>query len=185
MAQTFSNSMELGKKAPDFNLIDVVSGNQISLNEAKGDKGLVVLFICNHCPFVIHVNALLVRLANEYKVKGINFVAISSNDVDEYPQDGPEFMKKVALENQYPFPYLYDEYQEVAKAYDATCTPDVFVFDKNLTSFYHGQLDKSRPGNGIPSTGDEIKKVLDTLLIDKVYLESISPSMGCGIKWKS
>lgn len=184
MARAFSNTMEVGKTAPDFNLPDVVSGKNIRLKDVKGEKGTIVLFICNHCPYVIHVNPLLVRLANEYQKKGINFVAISSNDVENYPQDSPELMKTHALENQYPFPYLYDENQEVAKAYDAMCTPDVFVFDQDLKSYYHGQLDASRPGNGVPSTGDDLKKALDKMLENKPYTDVAMPSMGCGIKWK-
>lgn len=185
MARTFSNTMQIGINAPDFTLPDSVLGKELSLEKLKGENGTVILFICNHCPYVIHVDALLVSLANEYKKEGINFIAISSNDVDKYPQDSPELMKTHALENNYPFPYLYDETQEVAKAYDATCTPDIFVFDKELNSYYHGQLDKSRPGNGIPSTGEDIRMALDLMLKNKPYSEIVIPSMGCGIKWKS
>lgn len=184
MARALSNTMEVGTLAPDFSLPDVVFGKQIRLQDIKGEKGTVVFFICNHCPYVIHVNSLLVTLANEYQVKGISFVAISSNDVKNYPQDGPKLMKVNALENNYPFPYLFDETQEVAKAYDATCTPDVFVFDKDLESYYHGQLDKSRPGSRLPSTGEDIKKALELMLKDKSYTDTVIPSMGCGIKWK-
>lgn len=184
MALTPSNEMVVGAKAPEFILPDVVSGKQVSLADVKGDNGTAVLFICNHCPYVIHVNSLLVSLAKEYQQKGIGFVAISSNDVENYPQDSPELMKTHAIENKYPFPYLYDESQQVAKDYDATCTPDVYVFDADLKSYYHGQLDKSRPGNDIPCTGEDIKNALDKMLQGETYTYKVLPSMGCGIKWK-
>ena len=184
MALTPSNSFEKGAKAPDFNLIDTVSENSISLNDIKGENGTVIFFICNHCPFVIHVNEELVRLANDYSTKGIGFVAISSNDVINYPQDGPEKMKAHAATVGYPFPYLYDETQEVAKAYDAACTPDIYVFDKNLQNYYHGQIDDSRPGSGKPVTGADIRNALDLLLEDKSFSGREIPSMGCNIKWK-
>jgi peroxiredoxin len=184
MALTPSNIFEKGAKAPDFTLPDSISGKDISLQDIKGDKGTVVLFICNHCPFVIHVNAQLVQLANDFQSKGIGFVAISSNDVENYPQDGPEFMKSHAAKVGYPFPYLYDETQEVAKAYDAACTPDIYVFDKELKSAYHGQLDASRPGNGVPVTGEDIRAVLDSLLKELPFTGQEKPSMGCNIKWK-
>ncbi|MGY5354953.1 thioredoxin family protein [Wenyingzhuangia sp. IMCC45467] len=184
MALTPSNEMMVGVEAPYFMLPDVVSGKQVSLTDVKGKNGTVVLFICNHCPYVIHVNPLLVSLAKEYKAKGIGFVAISSNDVVNYPQDRPELMKIHAIENEYSFPYLYDESQEVAKAYDATCTPDIYVFDGDLKSYYHGQLDKSRPGNGIPTSGEDIKKALELMLKGEAYQDIVLPSMGCGIKWK-
>lgn len=184
MALTPSNEMKKGAQAPLFVLPDVVTGKDVDLEIIKGKKGTVILFICNHCPFVIHVNPLLVSLANEYQVKGISFIAISSNNVQKYPQDRPELMKINAEKNQYPFPYLYDESQEVAKAYDATCTPDVFVFDQDLKSYYHGQLDSSRPGNGIQSTGEDIKVALNLLLEEKFYTGIEKPSIGCNIKWK-
>jgi len=184
MALTLSNPFEKGALAPNFNLLDVVSNKQITLQDIKGEVGTVVMFICNHCPYVIHVNEQLVSLANEYLEKGIGFVAISSNDTEKYPQDAPDKMKDVALDLQYPFPYLFDETQEVAKAYDATCTPDFYVFDKDLKSIYHGQLDESRPGNDKPNTGENIRKVLESLVINKEYLGDEKPSMGCGIKWK-
>ncbi len=184
MALTPSNTMLRGTVAPDFNLPDTISEKLISLQNIQGKNGTVVLFICNHCPFVIHVNATLVTLANEYQQKGIGFVAISSNDVENYPQDRPDLMKLHALQNKYPFPYLYDETQEVAKAYDATCTPDIYVFDADLKSYYHGQLDNSRPGNGIPSTGNDLKNALNLLLENKEFIGDEKPSIGCGIKWK-
>lgn len=184
MALTPSNPFPTGSKAPNFNLLDTVSGNQISLQNVQGDKGTVVMFICNHCPFVIHVNEELVRLAGDYQSKGIGFVAISSNDVENYPQDGPDKMKTHAHEQGYSFPYLYDETQEVAKAYDAACTPDLYVFDGNLKSVYHGQLDDSRPGNGMAVTGSDIRNVLESILENKPYEGLQKPSIGCNIKWK-
>ena len=164
MALTPSNPFPVGTSAPEFNLEDKVSGKRISLQEVKGENGTVVMFICNHCPYVIHVNHELVRLANQYSEKGIGFVAISSNDVDRYPQDAPELMELNAKENNYPFPYLYDETQDVAKSYDAACTPDFYLFDSNLKSMYHGQLDNSRPGNSIPVDGSSIRDAIERLL---------------------
>lgn len=184
MARTESNEFAIGTQAPDFKLINTVDDKSYGLNDLKGDKGTVVMFICNHCPFVIHVNEALVLMANEYQHKGIRFIAISSNDVDNYPQDAPQFMKQLAKDENYPFPYLYDETQEVAKAYDAACTPDFYVFDSNLKSVYHGQLDDSRPGNGKLVTGKDIRIALDNVLENKPALENQKPSMGCGIKWK-
>jgi len=184
MARTESNPFPIGTKAPDFNLLNTIDDNKLSLNQAKGEHGTVIMFICNHCPFVIHVNPELVKLANEYQQKGIGFIAISSNDIVNYPQDAPQFMKKVAAENNYPFPYLYDETQEIAKAYDAACTPDFYVFDDNLNTIYHGQLDDSRPGNDKPLNGKDIRKALKNLLAKQAPIENQKPSVGCGIKWK-
>ncbi|MFK8058950.1 MAG: thioredoxin family protein [Polaribacter sp.] len=184
MALTESNEFLIGTKAPDFTLINTIDDKKYALEDLKGDKGTVIMFICNHCPFVIHVNAELVKMANEYKQKGINFIAVSANDVDNYPQDAPHLMKQLAVQENYPFPYLYDETQEVAKKYDAACTPDFYVFNANLKSVYHGQLDASRPGNGKPVTGKDLRSSLDNLLENKAVLENQKPSMGCGIKWK-
>ena len=184
MALTESNEFTIGTKAPSFNLINTVNDTFVSLDEIKGNKATVIMFTCNHCPFVIHINSELVKMANEYQQKGIRFIAISSNDVENYPQDAPLLMKQLAKEEKYPFPYLYDETQEVAKAYDAACTPDFYVFNADLKSVYHGQLDNSRPGNGIPVTGSDLRSSLDNLLENKAALENQKPSMGCGIKWK-
>lgn len=184
MSLTPSNSFKKGTIAPNFLLPDTVSGKKISLEELKGKEGTVIFFICNHCPFVIHVNEQLVQLAKDYQSKGVGFVAISSNDVVNYPQDGPEKMKQHATAVGYPFPYLYDETQEIAKAYDAACTPDLYVFDKDLKSVYHGQLDDSRPGNGIPVSGKDIRNVLDSVLMGEDYNGVEKPSIGCNIKWK-
>jgi peroxiredoxin len=184
MARTPSVMTPLGKPAFDFTLPDTVSGNDLSLQTLKGATATVIMFICNHCPFVKHVNAALVQLANDYKHKGVGFIAISSNDVAGYPQDGPEQMKQVAAELNYPFPYLYDATQEVAKAYQAACTPDFFIFDNNLLLAYRGQLDDSRPGNEKPVTGADIRNALDHLIAGKPVPADQKPSIGCNIKWR-
>ncbi|NOX65444.1 MAG: thioredoxin family protein [Chlorobi bacterium] len=184
MSNTPSNMLPLGTTAPNFNLTDTISGKMISLNDIKGEAATVVMFICNHCPFVKHVNEQLVKLANDYMDKGIGFAAISSNDVKNFPQDSPELMKKNAEDLSYPFPYLYDETQEVAKAYDAACTPDFYIFDKDLKLVYRGQLDDSRPGNDKPITGRDIRNALDAILAGKEVDPNQIPSMGCNIKWK-
>ena len=184
MALTPSNMLPLGTLAPDFNLIDTKDDQIKSLDDLKGARGTLVMFICNHCPFVIHVNQQLVQLANDYSPKGINCVAISSNDVVNYPQDGPDKMKVHAKTNHYPFPYLYDETQDVAKAYDAACTPDFFLFDQDLKLVYAGQLDGSRPGNDIPVTGEDLRAAMDALLGQDTINPNQKPSMGCNIKWK-
>lgn len=184
MSNTPSNMLQLGTTAQGFNLIDTVSGKMVSLNDVKGDAATLVMFICNHCPFVKHVNEQLVKLANDYEDKGIGFVAISSNDVKNYPQDSPELMKKTAEQLGYPFPYLYDETQNIAKAYEAACTPDFYVFDKNLKLVYRGQLDDSRPGNDKPINGKDIRNALDAILAGKEVDPNQVPSMGCNIKWK-
>ena len=184
MARTESNMLPLGTKAPDFNLIDTVDNTKKSLNELKGVNGTLIFFICNHCPFVIHINSELAQMAKDYVSKGINCIAISSNDVENYPQDGPELMKQNAIDNDYIFPYLYDDRQNVANAYDAACTPDFFLFNAELKLVYAGQLDDSRPGNGIPVTGKDIRTAMDALLQNETINPKQKPSMGCGIKWK-
>ena len=176
--------LPLGTKAPDFNLLDTKDQNYKALDDLKGKKATLVMFICNHCPFVIHVNKELVKLANDYKKRGINCIAISSNDAQNYPQDGPENMTRHAIENNDPFPDLYDETQDVAKAYDAACTPDFFLFDSDLELVYAGQLDDSRPGNGIAVTGRDLRHALDNLLNGEQISSNQKPSMGCNIKWK-
>lgn len=184
MALTESNMIGLGTTAPDFNLPNTKTGEYVSLSEAKGAKGTVVVFSCNHCPYVIHVNDELIAVANDYSEKGVNFVLISSNDVDNYPQDGPEKMKALAEQLGYPFPYLYDETQEIAKAYDAACTPDIYLFDTDLKLFYRGRLDGSRPGNDIPLTGEDLRGAINDLLEEKDPPSLQIPSAGCNIKWK-
>lgn len=184
MAATPSAMMPLGTKAPDFSLSDTVSGKKLSLSELKGKKATLVMFICNHCPYVLHVNDELVRVARDYQPNGVSFIAISSNDVENYPQDGPEFMKEQAKKVGYPFPYLYDESQEVARAYHAACTPDLFLFDHDLKCVYRGQLDGSRPKNDIPVTGKDLRAALDAVLAGKEVSKHQIPSIGCNIKWK-
>lgn len=184
MARTLSTMVALGTTAPGFTLPDTISGKDLSLENLKGEKGTMIMFICNHCPFVKHVNEELVRLSNDYKNKGIGFVALSSNDVINHPDDSPALMTQVAKQLKYPFPYLYDETQEVAKAYDAACTPDFFIYDKDLQLAYRGQLDDSRPGNEIPVTGKDIRNALDRLLDNKPVSQEQRPSIGCNIKWK-
>ncbi len=184
MALTESNMLPLGTQAPAFTLPDTVSGEKLSLEDLKSDKATVVMFICNHCPYVIHVNEEMVRLAADYQTKGVAFVAISSNDVNNYPQDGPDKMKTHAAANGYNFPYLYDASQSVAKAYDAACTPDFYVFDGDLNLTYRGRLDASSPGNGQPVTGADLRGALDAVLADGEVAEKQYPSMGCNIKWK-
>lgn len=185
MARTPSNMLPLGTKAPNFKLLDTVSNSFQTLHDVQGAKGTVVMFICNHCPFVIHVNSEIARLGQEYQDKGIGFVAISSNDVENYPQDAPHLMKKKAEEVGYTFPYLYDETQKIAEAYDAACTPDFYLFDADMKLVYRGQLDDSRPGNGIPLTGSDLRNAMDALLEGKEIDSNQKPSIGCNIKWKT
>ena len=184
MARTLSNMLPLGTIAPGFNLPDTISGDMMNLNDLKSDKATVIMFLCNHCPYVLHVNEELVRLIKKYQEKGVSFVGISSNDVINYPQDGPDKMKTHAAEVGYTFPYLYDESQDIAKAYDAACTPDFYVFDKNMELVYRGQMDDSRPGSGIPVTGEDLRDALDAVLSGRPAPTIQKPSMGCNIKWK-
>ncbi len=183
MARTPSTMLPLGTKAPEFSLMDTVSDKIIDLQTMKGEMGTVIMFICNHCPFVIHVNPEISRMGEEYQTKGIGFIAISSNDVENYPQDAPHLMKQVAKAQFYSFPYLYDKTQEVAKAYQAACTPDFYLFDGNLELVYRGQLDDSRPGNGRQLTGNDLRRATDALLNDEEIDSNQKPSIGCNIKW--
>lgn len=185
MARTPSNMIPLGSTAPNFTLPDTVSGQSLQLNDVRGEKGTLIAFICNHCPFVKHINAGLVELAEDYQEQGFGFVAISSNDVVNYPEDHPDLMTQMAKEEGYTFPYLYDQSQEVAKAYDAACTPDFYVFDAQDTLTYRGQMDDSRPGNGLPVTGADLRAALQAMLEGKTVSEDQKPSIGCNIKWKS
>jgi peroxiredoxin len=184
MALKESNMLALGTTAPDFALRDTVSGKEMSLDDLKSDKATVVMFICNHCPYVIHINEQLVKLATEYQAKGVAFIAISSNDVENYPQDSPDKMKELAEAEGYPFPYLYDATQVVAKSYDAACTPDFYVFDGELALRYRGRLGPSRPNTGVPVTGEDLRAALDALLEGRAVAEKQYPSAGCNIKWK-
>jgi peroxiredoxin len=177
--------LALGTQAPDFNLPDTVSGQTMALNELKSDQATVIMFICNHCPFVKHVNAQLVQLAQDYQPQGVAFVAISANDVENYPEDSPEKMKAYAEELGYPFPYLYDESQDVARAYKAACTPDFYIFDGDLKLVYRGQLDDSRPKSDIPVTGADIRAALNNILAGQPVDANQRPSLGCNIKWKA
>ncbi|MFH6602017.1 thioredoxin family protein [Maribacter algicola] len=183
MARTPSNMLLLGTIAPDFNLLDTVTDEFSSLQSLKGNKGTVIMFICNHCPFVKHVNPEISQMAREYRSTGINFIAISSNDIINYPQDAPDLMRQVAEKESYGFPYLFDADQEIAKKYDAACTPDFYLFDSRLKLVYRGQLDDSRPGNGIPVTGTDLRNAMDALLAGDEIDPNQKPSIGCNIKW--
>lgn len=185
MARTPTTKIPLGFKAPDFSLPEPKTRKIHSLSELKSDKGTVIMFICNHCPYVKHTIDGIVQLANDYIAKGISFIAINSNDVANYPEDRPEKMVEYATKGNYPFPYLYDESQEVAKAYDAACTPDFSIFDADMKCVYRGQLDDSRPGNELPVTGESIREALDLLLSGKEIPADQKPSIGCNIKWKN
>lgn len=184
MAQTPSNMLPLGTKAPDFSLQDATTKQQVTLETVAGKYGTVVMFICNHCPFVKHVNEEIVRISNDYRVQGFGFVAINSNDIAKYPDDRPEEMARIAEEEDYEFPYLFDETQDVAKAYDAACTPDFYLFDNELRLVYRGQLDNSRPGNSIQVTGRDLREALDAILSNSPQRKDQKPSIGCNIKWK-
>lgn len=185
MAATPSTMLELGTKAPNFELLDPMTGKNISLERIQSDQATVIMFICNHCPYVKHVSHELAQLGEDYIPKDVSFVAISSNDVGRYPEDAPEKMKEIAEEWDLPFPYLYDETQEVAKAYQAACTPDFYIFDSNLKLVYRGQLDDSRPGNNVPVSGKDIRNALENILAGMPVNKNQKPSIGCNIKWKS
>jgi peroxiredoxin len=174
----------LGTPAHPFTLTDTVSGKLVALNEVKSDRATVIMFICNHCPYVKHVNAQLVQLARDYQPKGVSFIAVSSNDTETYPDDSPANMKAVAEQEGYPFPYLFDETQEVARAYNAACTPDTFIYDAAMRLAYRGQLDDSRPGNTLPVTGQDVRAALDALLAGQSPDPDQKPGIGCSIKWK-
>lgn len=184
MAKIESTMLPLGTLAPQFSLPNVMDAKPVTLNEEPGSLATVIMFICNHCPYVRHVSKELTRIANDYMGKGVRFIAINSNDIEKYPDDSPEYMKAEALKNAYPFPYLFDETQEVARAYQAACTPDFFVFDKNMALAYRGQLDDSRLGNAIPLTGNSLRNALDCLITNQPVTVEQKPSIGCSIKWK-
>lgn len=184
MSFTLSTMLPIGTKAPDFTLPDTISGQSLSLKELQSDQATLIMFICNHCPYVIHVNPEIVRLSKDYQAKGVRFIAISSNDVENYPQDSPEKMKELAKEVGYDFPYLYDATQEVAKAYDAACTPDFYLFDGDMNLAYRGRLDDSRPSSGKPLTGKDLREAIDAVLAGESVTEKQYPSGGCNIKWK-
>jgi len=184
MVAVASTMLALGTKAPEFQLPDVISGKTVSPSVADGKKGLLVMFISRHCPYVQHVKQELARLGKDY-AGPVGIVAISANDIVSYPDDSPANLKQMALEAGFSFPICYDESQEVAKAYSAACTPDFFLFDANRSLVYRGQLDDSRPGNGKPLTGNDLRAALDCLIAGRPISEGQKPSLGCNIKWKA
>jgi peroxiredoxin len=184
MALTPSTMLPLGTTAPDFQLPDT-NGRTVSLADFKNAPALLVIFMCNHCPYVIHIRAELAQLARDYVVKNVAIVGINSNDAKNYPDDSPAKMKSEVKNAGYIFPYLYDEMQAVAKSYHAACTPDFFLFDRGRRLVYRGQFDASRPGNGIPATGKDLRAAIDAVLAGKTTSEFQAPSMGCNIKWKT
>jgi len=183
MALTYSKMMALGSAAPDFSLPDT-TGKTVSLTDFKNAPALLVMFICNHCPYVRHVASAMAHLAKEYQQKGVAVVAINSNDARNYPADSPAMMAEEVKSRGYTFPYLYDESQSVARAYEAACTPEFYVFDKAQKLVYRGRLDGATPGNSIPLTGTELRGALDAVLAGKPVNPDQKPSMGCNIKWK-
>lgn len=186
MAYTESNMLPLGTAAPDFELSDPATGRMVRLSDLPKGRATVVMFLCNHCPYVLYVNPEIVQVVKDYESAGVSFVGINSNDADNYPDDGPDKMPAHAREVGYTFPYLYDETQAVARAYDAACTPDFYVFDGDRKLSYRGQLDPSRPKrNPIPSTGEDLRAALDAVLSGKPVSAVQRPSGGCNIKWKA
>ena len=185
MAQTASTMLELGTVAPDFALTDVVNGKTVRRDDYRGKKGLLVMFICAHCPFVKHIEKELGKLGQDYATQSVGIVAISSNDAANYPADNPAGLKKQAETFSFNFPYLYDESQAVAKSYDAACTPDIYLFDEGFKLVYRGQFDSSRPSNNIPVTGQDLRAALDAVLAGKPVPADQKPSIGCNIKWKN
>lgn len=184
MALTPSSMLPLGTPAFPFTLRDAVSGQDRSLEQLRGRHATLLMFICNHCPYVKHVNPELVRLARDYLPRGVGFVAISANDAQKYPEDAPGRMQEMARTLAYPFPYLHDETQSVARTYRAACTPDFFLFDAKLHCVYRGQLDASRPNNGMPVNGADLRAACDALLTNRPVNLEQTPSVGCNIKWK-
>ncbi len=185
MARTESTMLELGTIAPDFALTDAVTGKTVRRDDFQGKDALLVMFICAHCPYVKHIEKTLGALGADYADKPLAIVAISSNDVATHPADSPEGMKAQALANGFTFPYLYDETQDVAHAYNAACTPDFFLFNRDFRLAYRGQYDASRPGSGIPVTGEDLRAAMDAVLAGRAVSEDQKPSLGCNIKWKA
>ena len=183
MALTPSTMLPLGTEAPNFSLLNVVDGTTASVTDFDAAPALLVMFICNHCPYVIHVREELGRLATDYMPRGLVVVAINSNSVETHPQDGPEHMKELAAQEGWSFPFLFDSTQQVARAYSAACTPDFFLFDSNRKLVYRGQLDDSRPGSGVPVNGADLRAAIDTVLADRAVPIEQKPSVGCNIKW--
>jgi thiol-disulfide isomerase/thioredoxin len=186
MAYTLSNMLPLGTTAPDFNLPDPATGTMVQLSDIAPSKATVIMFLCNHCPYVLYINQEIVHIVSEYAPKGVQFIGINSNDADTHPDDAPEKMGPHAKTVGYTFPYLFDETQAVARAYDAACTPDFYVFDENRRLVYRGQLDNSRPRrNEVPPTGEDLRAALEAVLHGGAVAETQRPSGGCNIKWKS
>jgi peroxiredoxin len=185
MARTESTMLELGTETPDFALTDVVTGETVRRDEFRGKKALLVMFICTHCPYVKHIEKGLAALGADYEGKPIGIVAISSNDAEMYPDDSPAGLKKQAQTMGFRFPYLYDETQDVARAYKAACTPDLYLFDGDMRLVYRGQFDASRPGNDVPVTGENLRAAIDDVLAGKAIPTDQRPSIGCNIKWKA
>ena len=183
MALTESNMLPLGTRAPEFRLKDTISDKDYSYKDVAGEKATVIMFICNHCPYVIHVNRQIVDLAHDYRSRGVGFAAISSNDVENYPEDAPNIMRVVGKALKFPFPYLYDASQEVARAYDAACTPDFYIFDSEDKLVYRGRLDANKPSTGKEPTGEEVRNALDAILQGREVSTVQYPSAGCNIKW--
>ena len=176
--------LSVGSKAPDFSLTDSLSGDTLSYSDIKGDKGTLVVFACNHCPYVVHLAKQLGEFASRAASHGVKTVAISANDIENYPQDAPEKMKTFATESGWDFPYLFDSTQEVAHAYSAACTPDFFLFDSEGVLYYAGQFDESRPNDGAEITGSDLKDALKKMVLGETYESPMKPATGCNIKWK-
>ena len=186
MAYTESNMLPLGTPAPDFSLPDLVSGRTLSLRDIASPKATVLMFLCNHCPYVLYINEEIVRIATEYSARGVSFAGINSNDAEAYPEDAPDKMQAHARATGYTFPYLYDETQDVARRYDAACTPDFYVFDGQLRLVYRGQLDSSRPKrNPTTPTGEDLRAAIEAVLAGQPVSPHQRPSGGCNIKWKN
>ena len=181
---TESSNLKLGTKAPDFTLLDTTNNKKQPLDSLKSSLGTVIVFTCNHCPYVIHIQEKMVELIKRYQQKGLAFIAISSNDINAYPDDAPDKMKALAEKYHYSHPYLYDESQEIAKAYDAACTPDFYAFDSDMLLVYHGRFDSASPGNNELVTGNDLSGALDCLINGQPISDVQIPSVGCSIKWK-
>ena len=184
MATIESKNVPLGFHAPDFSLLEPLTGKILSLADLKSDKATLIMFICNHCPYVKHISEELVRIASDYLHRGLSIIAINSNDAEAYPDDSPEKMVEMATMHGFKFPYLFDKTQEVAKVFDAACTPDFYLFDRSMMLAYHGQLDDSRPSNSTPVTGKDLRQAIHAVLENKKVSDLQHPSIGCSIKWK-
>lgn len=184
MAETPSNMLPLGTKAPDFELFDTIKKQMVALDDIRSEKATVIMFICNHCPYVKLIQDKIVEVAKYYQAKGISFVAINANDILNYPADSPEKMHENAKDSGFTFPYLFDESQEIARAYQAACTPDFYIFDNHLSCVYRGRFDDATPGNGHAVTGRDLTNALDAILANKPIDPHQKPSVGCNIKWR-